>query len=80
MAKLTKGQKVGVGAVITALITTIVAVVKAKAAPPVEGEFTVTDLIIEPTTVNVGDPVTISVLVTNVGAEIGTKTVTLEVI
>lgn len=111
---LTKRQKVGAGAVITALIATIVAAVKAKAAPevctpgetkcigrdlyecspecewvlletnspscPGPGEFVVTDLLIEPATVNVGEPVAISVLVTNVGGERGTKTVTLEVI
>lgn len=124
MAKLTKGQKVGVGGVITALFAALVAAVKAKAAPPVvctpgqracsvdlgyagkdlyecsperawvlieanspdcgwvpgEAEFVVTDLIIEPDIVNVGEPVAISVLVTNIGGKRGTKTVTLEVI
>lgn len=79
MAKLTKEQKVGVAAGITALIAAIVAAVKARAVPPEVGEFEVTDLIISPAEVYVGEPVAISVLVTNIGAERGTKTVTLEV-
>lgn len=47
---------------------------------PGEAEFAVTDLIIEPATVNVGEAVAISVLVSNIGGKQGTKTVTLEVI
>ena len=46
---------------------------------PGEAEFHVTDLLITPTEVYVGEPVTISVLVTNIGGKRGTKTVTLEV-
>ncbi|MBA7611715.1 hypothetical protein ES703_18944 [subsurface metagenome] len=46
---------------------------------PGEAEFQVTDLLISPSEVYIGEPVTISVLVTNVGGERGTKTVTLEV-
>lgn len=46
---------------------------------PGEAEFQVTELLITPSEVYVGEPVTISVLVTNIGAERGTKTVTLEV-
>jgi len=46
---------------------------------PGEAEFEVTNLVIDPTTVNVGEPVTISVVVTNVGGKAGTKTVVLEV-
>lgn len=46
---------------------------------PGEAEFTVSDLVIEPTEVNVGEPVSISCLVTNVGGRTGTKTVILEV-
>lgn len=42
-------------------------------------EFAVTDLIITPSEVYVGEPVTISVLVTNVGGTRGIKTITLEV-
>jgi len=44
---------------------------------PGAAEFTVTDLVIEPATVYVGEPVKISVLVTNIGAKEGVKTVTL---
>lgn len=43
-------------------------------------EFVVTDLIISPSEVYIGEPVTISCLVTNVGGTRGSKTVTLEVI
>lgn len=43
-------------------------------------EFEVTDLIIEPTEVYVGEPVSISVVVTNVGGKAGSYEVTLEVI
>ncbi len=46
---------------------------------PGEAEFQVTDLIISPSEVYVGEPVAISVLVTNVGGKRGPKTVTLEV-
>jgi len=46
---------------------------------PGAAEFTVTDLLIEPAEVYVGEPVSISALVTNVGGEVGTKTVQLEV-
>lgn len=42
-------------------------------------EFVVTDLVITPSEVYVGEPVTISVLVTNVGGTRGTKTISLEV-
>ena len=46
---------------------------------PGEAEFEVSDLVIEPATVNVGEPVSISVLVTNIGEKAGTKTVMLQV-
>ncbi|GAI16643.1 unnamed protein product, partial [marine sediment metagenome] len=46
---------------------------------PGEPEFTVTNLLIEPAEVYVGEPVSISVMVTNVGGKTGTKTVMLEV-
>ena len=46
---------------------------------PGEAEFEVSGLVIEPTEVYVGEPVEISVLVTNIGGKTGTKTVTLEV-
>ena len=42
-------------------------------------EFEVSNLIIEPSEVDVGEPVTISCVVTNVGGQRGTKTITLEV-
>ncbi len=42
-------------------------------------EFVVTGLVISPSEVYVGEPVTISVMVTNVGGVRGTKTITLEV-
>lgn len=47
---------------------------------PGEAEFQLSDLVVEPSTVNVGEPVTISVTVTNIGGKRGTKTVALEVI
>lgn len=47
---------------------------------PGEAEFQLSDLIIEPSTVNVGEPVTIGVTVANIGEKSGTKTVALEVI
>jgi len=46
---------------------------------PGEAEFEVTNLVIEPATVYVGEPVSISVVVTNIGGKPGTKTVVLEV-
>ncbi|MBA7482142.1 hypothetical protein ES707_17624 [subsurface metagenome] len=46
---------------------------------PGEAEFEVSGLVIEPTEVFIGEPVEISVLVTNIGGKTGTKTVTLEV-
>lgn len=42
-------------------------------------EFEVTDLVITPSEVYVGETVAISVMVTNVGGARGSKTVTLEV-
>jgi len=42
-------------------------------------DFEVSDLVINPTEVYVGDPVTISVTVTNIGQTTGTVTITLEV-
>lgn len=48
----------------------------AIALPP---EFEVSDLVINPTQVYVGEPVSISVTVTNVGGTTGTATITLEV-
>jgi len=47
---------------------------------PGEAEFQVSDLVIEPTTVNVAEPVDIGVIVTNIGGKRGTKTVRMEVI
>lgn len=46
---------------------------------PGEAEFQVTDLVITPSEVYVGEPVSISALVKNIGGQRGTKTVTLEV-
>jgi len=49
-----------------------------KLCPPVSGaRFRVSELVISPTEVNPGQPVSISVLVTNIGSEAGTKTITL---
>lgn len=45
---------------------------------PGDAEFTVTGLVIEPTEVYVGEKVFVSVTVTNVGGEAGTKTVVAE--
>ena len=42
-------------------------------------EFVVSDLVISPSEVYAGEPVTISCLVTNVGGVRGSKTITLEV-
>lgn len=42
-------------------------------------EFVASDLVISPSEVYVGEPVTISCLVTNVGGVRGSKTITLEV-
>lgn len=44
-----------------------------------EASFVVTDLLIEPTELYVGEKVTISVVVTNVGGQAGSYEVTLEV-
>ena len=46
---------------------------------PGEAEFQVAELLISPSVVYIGEPVTISVLVTNIGGKRGAKTVTLEV-
>lgn len=43
-------------------------------------EFVVSDLIITPHEVYVGEPVSISILATNVGGARGSRTITLEVI
>ena len=45
----------------------------------VPADFEVSNLVISPSEVYVGDPVTISVTVTNVGGQTGTATITLEV-
>jgi chitodextrinase len=47
--------------------------------PPKPAEFTVSNLSITPTEIELGEGVTISVLVTNVGEETGARTVTLSV-
>ena len=47
--------------------------------PVTPAEFVVSNLVISPSKVYVGNPVTISVTVTNVGGETGTATITLEV-
>lgn len=46
---------------------------------PTGGEFQLSNLIIEPTMVNVGEPVTVGVTVTNIGETTGTKIVRMEV-
>ncbi len=43
-------------------------------------EFVVSDLVIDPSEVYIGEPVSISVVVTNVGNKAGSYEVTLEVI
>jgi len=50
------------------------------AHPLPEAEFEVSNLVIEPTEVYVGEPVSISCFVTNVGGKAGTYEVTCEVI
>jgi len=45
-----------------------------------EAEFVVSDLVIDPTEVYVGEPVSISVVVTNVGNKAGSYEVTCEVL
>lgn len=45
-----------------------------------EAEFVVSDLTINPTEVYIGEPVSISVVVTNVGNKTGTYEVNLEVL
>ena len=47
--------------------------------PPAPAAFTTTSLSISPTTVNTGEPVTISVLATNIGEEAGIYTITLRI-
>ena len=42
-------------------------------------EFEVSDLVITPSTVNVGEEVSISVIVTNIGGSPGSTTITLEI-
>jgi len=71
---LTKKQKAGVGAGIAAFLIGLIAVMKRAPPPLPPGDVQVTDLVIEPTDVYVGDLVTISVLVTNIGTTSGTKT------
>ena len=46
--------------------------------PPVGAEFKVSDLVISPTEVNPGQPVTITCVVKNTGAEAGSYTVKME--
>ena len=46
---------------------------------PGDAIFQLSDLVIEPSTVNVGEPVIVSVTVLNTGESQGTKTVALEV-
>jgi len=47
--------------------------------PVTQAEFEVSNLVISPSQVYVGEPVTITVTVTNVGGQTGTATITLEV-
>lgn len=50
------------------------------AHPAPEAEFTVTDLVIDPAEVYIGEPVSISVVVTNVGNKAGSYEVNCEVV
>lgn len=50
------------------------------AYPVPQAEFEVSDLIVEPAEVYIGQPVTISILVTNVGGKSGTYEVVCEVL
>ena len=50
------------------------------ALPLPQAEFEVTNLIIDPTEVYIGEPVSISVIVTNVGGVAGTYEVVCEVL
>ncbi len=80
MADKKKGALIGLG-VIAGVAGVILIVKSAKAAPPIPHEnIIVTGLGIEPTQVYVGQPVQISVTVTNIGSIAGSYEVTCEVI
>jgi len=72
------GKKAAIGLGLIAAIGMIYAATRAKAVPP-EAEFKVSNLIISPTEVQIGQPVTISCTISNVGTQAGTYTVVCEV-
>jgi len=72
---LTKKGKLGVGAAAFAALAYLVTRGKVVA----QGEFTLTNLVVEPSEVEVGNPVRITCIATNIGELKGSKTITLEV-
>ena len=73
LTKKEKGIIGGATAVLLAYLAT------RKAVAPAEGEFILSDLVIEPSEVEVGDPVSISCIATNIGEQRGSRNITLEV-
>jgi len=73
-----KVAAVGVGLGLVAIIGGIALAAKKPPVPP--ENIVLSDLIIEPTAVYVGEPVSISVIATNIGETAGSYEVTCEVI
>lgn len=76
------GKKAAIGLGIVGIITTaVIFVTKAKAAPPIPPEnIILSDLTVIPSEVYVGEPVSISVVATNIGGTTGSYEITCEVI
>lgn len=77
------GKKIAAGLGIAAIVTTaiILATRPAKAAPPIPSEnIVLSDLAISPSEVYVGQPVSITVVATNIGDISGSYEVTCEIV
>lgn len=72
------GKKIAIGAGLLAAVTGVVLLVKKKPIPP--EDIVLSDLQIEPSEVYVGETVSISVVATNIGGEVGSYEVSLEVL
>lgn len=73
------GKKIIIGAGLLVAVTGVVLLAKKKPSIPPE-DIVLSDLQIEPSEVYVGEPVSISVVATNIGGEVGSYEVTLEVL
>ena len=76
-----KDKKVGIGIGIAALLAGLGAFLLMKRKPPIPPEdIVLSNLIISPGEVYVGEPVSISVVATNIGGTAGSYEITCEVL